>query len=152
MARESTFVNMSVTLFAVCLIASAVLGGVYALTKEPIDAAQIAKINGAIGGVVPEFDNAPSAEMFTVEVDGKRAATVAYPPYAADIGVLAPGKHTVTVNAYISRRNCFGDVHNADEKFSWQGPSAWVQNDHNWTYEYRLRRTGVISTPLLYKK
>ncbi|MBE6229563.1 MAG: RnfABCDGE type electron transport complex subunit G [Bacteroidales bacterium] len=73
MARESTFVNMSVTLFAVCLIASAVLGGVYALTKEPIDAAQIAKINGAIGGVVPEFDNAPSAEMFTVEVDGKKS-------------------------------------------------------------------------------
>ena len=67
MARESTFTNMVVTLFAVCLVAAAVLGGLYALTKEPIEAAQTAKINAAIGGVVPEFDNAPSAEKFTVE-------------------------------------------------------------------------------------
>lgn len=73
MAKESTFINMSVTLFAVCLLSSAVLGGVYAVTKEPIDAAKIAKINGAIGGVVPEFDNAPSDEMFEVEVDGKKS-------------------------------------------------------------------------------
>ncbi len=77
MAKESTFINMSVTLFAVCLIASAVLGGVYAVTKEPIEAAQLAKINGAIGGVVPEFDNAPSDEKFEVEANGKK--TVIYP-------------------------------------------------------------------------
>jgi electron transport complex protein RnfG len=77
MAKESTFINMSVTLFAVCLIASAVLGGVYAVTKEPIAAAQLAKINGAIGGVVPAFDNAPSDEKFEVEVNGKKS--VVYP-------------------------------------------------------------------------
>lgn len=77
MAKESTFINMSVTLFAVCLIASAVLGGVYAVTKEPIAAAQLAKINGAIGGVVPAFDNAPSDEKFVVEVNGKKS--VVYP-------------------------------------------------------------------------
>lgn len=73
MARESTFTNMVVTLFAVCLVAAAVLGGLYALTKEPIEAAQTAKINAAIGGVVPEFDNAPSAEKFTVEANGKQS-------------------------------------------------------------------------------
>lgn len=77
MAKESTFVNMSVTLFAVCLISSAVLGGVYAVTKEPIEAAQIAKTNSAIGAVVPEFDNAPSDEKFEVEVDGKKS--IIYP-------------------------------------------------------------------------
>ena len=68
---------MSVTLFAVCLIASAVLGGVYAVTKAPIEAAQLAKINGAIGGVVPAFDNAPSDDKFEVEVNGKKS--VVYP-------------------------------------------------------------------------
>lgn len=73
MARESTFTNMAVTLFAVCLVAAAVLGGVYAVTKEPIDAAQIAKINNAIGGVVPQFDNAPSGEAFEVDANGKPA-------------------------------------------------------------------------------
>jgi electron transport complex, RnfABCDGE type, G subunit len=71
MARESTFTNMAVTLFVVCLVAAALLGGVYAITKEPIELAKIAKINNAIGGVVPEFDNDPSGEKFSVEVDGK---------------------------------------------------------------------------------
>ena len=97
---------------------------------------------------IPQF----TAAVNTVEVDGDKRAVIAYPPYAWDIGVLAPGKHTVTVNSFISRRNCFGDVHNADEKFSWQGPSAWVTGDTNFTYEYRLRRTGVISSPWFYKK
>lgn len=77
MARESTFMNMAVTLFAVCLIASAMLGGIYAVTKEPIDMAQVTKINNAIGGVVPEFDNDPSADKFSVG-EGNKAATV-YP-------------------------------------------------------------------------
>ena len=93
-----------------------------------------------------------TAAVNTVFVDGEKRAIIAYPPYAWDIGKLAAGKHDVTVNAYISRRNCFGDVHNADEKFSWQGPSAWVTGDSLWTYEYRLRRTGVLSTPWIYKK
>ena len=92
------------------------------------------------------------AAVNTVEVDGEKVATIAYPPYAWDIGVLKAGKHVVTVNSYISRRNCFGDVHNADETFSWQGPSAWMTGDSLWTYEYRLRRTGLLTEPWFYKR
>jgi hypothetical protein len=36
MAIESSFKNMVITLFTVCLIASAALGGIYAVTEEPI--------------------------------------------------------------------------------------------------------------------
>lgn len=93
-----------------------------------------------------------TAAVNIVEVDGEKKAVIAYPPYAADIGNLAPGKHTITVNTYVSRRNCFGALHNADEKFHWQGPRAWVTRDSYWTYEYRLRRTGVLTTPLILKK
>lgn len=93
-----------------------------------------------------------TAAVNTVELDGEKRAVVAYPPYAADIGVIPAGKHELTVTAYITRRNCFGDVHNADEKFSWQGPAAWVTGDSLWTYEYRLRRTGVLTTPEISRK
>lgn len=82
MARESTFTNMALTLFTVCIVASALLGGIYAVTKEPIDIAQVAKINNAIGGVVPAFDNIPSAEKFTVGEGSK--ATVVYPAKKGD--------------------------------------------------------------------
>lgn len=62
---------MVLCLFIVCLVSSGVLAGVYAVTKEPIDAAQLAKINNAIAGVVPAFDNVPSQEAFDIELDGK---------------------------------------------------------------------------------
>lgn len=93
-----------------------------------------------------------TAAVNTVEVDGEKRAVVAYPPYTATLGKMCAGKHTISVTSYISRRNCFGDVHNADETFSWQGPSAWVTGGSEWTYEYRLRRTGVLSTPEILKK
>ena len=77
MAKESTFGNMVITLFVVCLVASAGVGGIYALTKDLIDAAKIAKVNSAISGVVPDFDNDPSAEKFEVTTDGK--TSMVYP-------------------------------------------------------------------------
>ncbi len=70
MAKESNFKNMILTLFTVTLLASASLGLVYSLTKGPIEDAQNAKINKAISLVLPEFDNQPSAEKFTREIDG----------------------------------------------------------------------------------
>ncbi len=70
MAKESTFKNMTLTLLTVTLLASASLGFVYSFTKGPIDDAQNAKINAAISKVLPEFDNKPSADKFTREVDG----------------------------------------------------------------------------------
>ncbi len=93
-----------------------------------------------------------TAAVNTVAVDGERKAMVAYPPYVADLGRLTAGEHTVSITSYITRRNCFGDVHNADERMSWLGPNSWVTSGSAWTYEYRLRRTGVISTPLFYQK
>ena len=54
MAVQSTFKNMSLCLLVICLVCSALLAGVYALTKEPIDAAAKAKNEAAIMEVLPE--------------------------------------------------------------------------------------------------
>ena len=54
MAVKSSFKNMTVCLFAICLVCSSLLAGVYALTKEPIDAAAKAKNEDAIMEVLPE--------------------------------------------------------------------------------------------------
>lgn len=71
MARESSLFNMVMTLFVICLLSSAILGVVYAVTKEPIEASKVAKTNTAISKVVSEFDNDPSSEVFEVEIGGK---------------------------------------------------------------------------------
>ena len=44
------------------------------LTKGKIDQEQIKKTNNAIALVTPEFDNAPSSEKMSVEIDGKDIA------------------------------------------------------------------------------
>ncbi|MBO5883692.1 MAG: hypothetical protein J6Q78_04740 [Clostridia bacterium] len=91
------------------------------------------------------------AAVMTVEVDGKKVDTIAYPPYTANLGKLCAGKHTACINAYISRHNCFGNIHCADNKFRWLGPNSWRTEGTHWTYEYRLLPEGIITTPILYK-
>ena len=68
MAAQSNLKNMVMVLGLTCLACSAVLGGAYALTKEPIDAASVAKTNKAIGAVLPAFDE---TSYESVDVDGK---------------------------------------------------------------------------------
>jgi len=68
--KESTLTNMVVALFTITLVASASLGAVYEVTKEPIAAAKLAKKNAAILFVIPEFSNKPVDDLYKVAVDG----------------------------------------------------------------------------------
>lgn len=78
---ESSLKNMLLSLGVICLVCSALLAVVYQFTKDPIDAATVAKTNKAIAEVVPMFDNVPSEEVFEVELDGQ-----AYKVYTAKSG------------------------------------------------------------------
>lgn len=70
--KESTFINMVYVLFLVAAIAGLALGGVYNLTKEPIELAKKAKIENAIKEVLPEFDELK--ESYSVmSYDGTKA-------------------------------------------------------------------------------
>ena len=53
---------MLLTLLVITLISGASLGGMYKLTKAPIEASKQAKQQNAISQVTPEFDNDPAAE------------------------------------------------------------------------------------------
>lgn len=61
---ESTFKNMVISLTLISLVASACLGFVYEMTKEPIELANLNKKLDAIKQVVPEFTNNPNDEMY----------------------------------------------------------------------------------------
>ena len=69
MAVKSSFKNMTLCLFAICLVCSALLAGVYALTAEPIAAAAAAKNEAAIKEVLPS-DAVRIEEERSVEMDG----------------------------------------------------------------------------------
>ncbi len=54
MAVKSSFKNMTLCLMVICLVCSALLAGVHALTKDPIAMAEKAKNDKAISSVLPE--------------------------------------------------------------------------------------------------
>ena len=70
MAVKSSFKNMTLCLLAICLVCSALLAGVYTLTKAPIDAAQAAKNEAAIKEVLPAAAVAVEEER-TVDFEGQ---------------------------------------------------------------------------------
>lgn len=63
---ESTLKNMVIVLFTITLVASAAVGGVYMVTKEPIAQAKAAATRAALQQVLPTFD---STEESVVTVD-----------------------------------------------------------------------------------
>lgn len=67
---ESNFINMVLTLLVVTAISSTALGFIYELTKGPIAFSKMAKKNNAIIQVVPEFNNKPVEEVYSIAVDG----------------------------------------------------------------------------------
>jgi len=70
MAAESSFKNMLIVLVVISAIASLSLGVVYKMTKESIAKVVLAKQTNAIRNVVPEFNNNPLEESYTVASDG----------------------------------------------------------------------------------
>jgi H+/Na+-translocating ferredoxin:NAD+ oxidoreductase subunit G len=65
--KESTFLNMVVTLFVITGVAALALGSVYNVTKEPIRLAKIAKAEAAIKAVIPPFDTLVSFKAMPAE-------------------------------------------------------------------------------------
>jgi len=72
MAAKSSLTNMVAVLGLTCLVCSALLGGAYALTKEPIQAAAAQKTNNAIAQVLPHFTETEynEQEQYYIAKDG----------------------------------------------------------------------------------
>jgi len=66
MAAQSNLKNMVLCLFGTCLFCSAVLAGVYALTKEPIDQTNAALLKASVSAVLPEGGEISSSKPLTV--------------------------------------------------------------------------------------
>ena len=69
MAAKSNLTNMALCLTAVCLVCSALLGGMYVLTAEPIAKANADILKASIGAVLPEGGELSEAKP--VEVGGQ---------------------------------------------------------------------------------
>lgn len=87
--------------------------------------------------------------MISVKVDGKDSGSIIYPPYMLAVEGLENCEHEIEMTLYIHRYNSFGPLHLSNEKAGWHGPGAWRSHGRDWTYEYVLRRTGILGAPMI---
>lgn len=62
---------MVLSLGVIGIVAGGLLGGMYAITKNPIAEAEQRQLTASIAEVVPTFDNSPEADSDTINMDGK---------------------------------------------------------------------------------
>lgn len=84
----------------------------------------------------------------SVAVDGVEAGDIIYQPYILTVDNIAEGEHEVEITLYGNRYNSFGPIHLVDDKESWHGPGAWRSVTDKWTYEYNLRKVGILKQPV----
>jgi electron transport complex protein RnfG len=100
---ESTFKNMVLSLTLISLGASACLGYVYQMTKEPIALSILNKKLSAIKQVVPDFNNDPNAEVFRLPT-GEGDSLDIYPARKDSI-VVGYAVNTNTKNGFSGNIN-----------------------------------------------
>ena len=67
--KESTFLNMTITLFVITIVAGVSLGFINDITEQPIKDAKIAKKINALKLVMEEFNNNPVEEVKMIKSD-----------------------------------------------------------------------------------
>ena len=101
--------------------------------------------NNKLNVVASDFMGA----LVSAKLDGKEIGKIAYPPYLAQAEGLENGKHILELTLYGHRYNTFGPLHLVNEKESWHGPGAWRSTGFNWSYEYVLRKIGLMKAPVI---
>lgn len=79
--KESTLLNMVLTLVVITLVAGVSLGYINDITKGPKAEAQLARKTAALESVLPSFTNDPLADMKRIAASGLNDSLEYYPAY-----------------------------------------------------------------------
>jgi len=95
---------------------------------------------------IPQF----RAPVLGVNVNEKPYGQIAFAPYNKDFQLDKDGKQNISITAYGSRINSFGQLHLADNKYFWFGPPSWRTTGSSWTATYRLKPSGILVEPRVF--
>jgi Na+-translocating ferredoxin:NAD+ oxidoreductase subunit G len=117
--KESTLLNMTLTLMIVTFVASTALGYIYELTKEPIARARLEKKTNALKKVLPDFDNDPIGDMFKIAADEGYDSLEVYPAWRDGMmvgsAVRSYSKKGFSGNVWVMVGfNADGTIHNTE--------------------------------------
>ena len=86
-----------------------------------------------------------ASPVAVVYADGQEAGKIAWQPNRVKLPPLASGEHILEVLACGSRYNGFGTLHNANPNYKWYGPDAYRTTGDEWTDNYRIRPSYLLS-------
>ncbi len=87
--------------------------------------------------------------LVSVELDGEDVGNIVYAPYSLTVGNVSAGKHVLGLKLWGSRVNSFGPLHLSDPMRGWIGPDAFRSTGASFSYQYNLKRVGILSTPVI---
>jgi len=76
--KKSTFISMTLTLFAITVIAGISLGFINDITKGPKEQAKLARKINALKNVLPEFNNNPVEDVKKIKSDAAKDSIEIY--------------------------------------------------------------------------
>ena len=76
--KKSTFISMTLTLFAITVIAGISLGFINDITKGPKEQAKLARKINALKNVLPEFNNNPVEDVKRIKSDAAKDSIEIY--------------------------------------------------------------------------
>ena len=96
--------------------------------------------------IVPNF----SAHCIRIYLDGEDLGLIALSPFTIR-APLSKGKHIIAFLCYGNRNNTFGPIHNKriSDPDNYIGPWSWSIHDAEFTHEYCLQKTGILSRPFI---
>lgn len=77
--KESTFLNMTITLFVITMVAGVSLGFINDLTKGPKAKAKLERKINALKEVLPEFNNNPVEDIILIKHESAKDSVEIYP-------------------------------------------------------------------------
>ena len=87
--------------------------------------------------------------LIKVYIDKKEAGKIVFDPYSVDLGHICAGEHEIEFVLFGNRFNTFGALHCCGDKREWFGPDMWYSENDEWSYEYQIKDTGILSSPVL---
>ena len=86
--------------------------------------------------------------LVRVAFDGRDCGKIVYAPYKLDIKNVKSGKHEIEFTVCGNRYNTFGALHDCSHS-RWAGSNMWSERDENWCYEYCVKDTGLLASPVI---
>lgn len=87
--------------------------------------------------------------VIAAALDGVKQGLIACSPYELRMTCKKAGSHTLELAAYGNRHNTFGPLHNCNRTERWIGPDTWRSEGACWSYEYQLKPTGILKSPVI---